>query len=260
MHGRTVFLGRVTASIALLLPGPPNAAAQPSWEARVGYEHQFVDSGAPLWNHWDLWTVQARRHFGQGSVAVGLVEAHRFNRTNHGMVVAGQLDLRPMTRLAAHVQIVPHEEVLPEQDLELVLAHDRASGWAGALRYRFVGFAGPDVHIFSADVARDLGPWSLRARADYTPSLDTSALFVSAVARRALSPPGSYLEILAGRGRRMLESGPGPTVAISGSHKVGIGLRMPIPRGLALSVHLTSTTPDAFPSRIAFRSALSARW
>jgi hypothetical protein len=73
--------------------------------------------------------------------------------------------------------------------------------------------------------------------------------------------PGAvdYLELLAGKGDRMITIAPGPVVDISGSRVIGIRTRVRLFDDTWLAAGLASHTPAHWPGRIAFSASVETR-
>jgi YaiO family outer membrane protein len=242
------------------LAGPTGLTGQTRWQWRIGNEHQFIDSTIEPWNNWNLVRLEGRRYFAGGEVGSALIGAHRFNAIDLGIAVHGRLQLRPRTAVYARAQLVADDEVLPEQELDLAVIRELAPTWHGRLRYRYMGFAGPDIHLVGVAVEHARASWLLRLRTDYTPSLDSDAVFVLATIRRIIPSIDGHVEVIGGRGEAPIPVGIGPRVEIGGTRVIGIRVNVFPAPPFGLSTGLTSYRLDAVPNRIALAAALLLRW
>ncbi len=227
---------------------------------RMGFERQFIDSNIHAWNNWGLWSAEARRRLARGDVALELIGAHRFNNADFGVALDGTLRPVARTELRLRTRIVPGAQVLPEQDIRLTLSHGIPSGWEASLGYRYLGFSGPDIHAFGADLERPFSRWAARLGGTYTSAPDADALFLRATVRLLLPAQDGHVEVTRGTGERAVLVAIGPMFGVRESRVTGIRARL-FPFGdFGLSAHLLSYSFDSMPSRIALATAVLLRW
>lgn len=195
LGGDAVQIERHVASLAPRVQNP-EAAVPPGyrWSARVSAAHTSFSPDRDGWNDQEL---SLRHHFTRGSLALELLRAERFGRSDTAWALDGYTPL--WERAYANLRYQNGGGLLPDQSWRVEVFQGVGRGWELSGSYDHLDF-GSGTDLYGVGVGRYVGNYYMRYKALYVGG--SGNLSHRGTLRNYYAGNGDdYVEITAGTGR-----------------------------------------------------------
>jgi YaiO family outer membrane protein len=170
-----------------------------TWSGSLSASRSWFGQGRR--SPWSEYTATVRRHFEHGSVALELLNAHRFGNSDHALAVDAYVDVWHRAYANLRYQGAPGGGLYPDYAWRAEVFQGVGHGWELSGSYDRLGFSSP-VDIYGAGVAKYTGNFYLRGRVLYVPGDGGHSLGFRGQVRYYYAGDGdNYLEFNAGYGR-----------------------------------------------------------
>jgi YaiO family outer membrane protein len=184
------------------------------WFVAVRQDHDFISSHRPQWSDWTQSQIEVTRDLGSGSLGAGVFRVGRFGGEDWGFVFDAHRNLWKGAYGNARMRAIPGADLLPGLDLRLEIFQALPGGWEVSGSHWRMHLEEDDVEVSAVGAALYVGAWYLREVTAVSTLAGTSALSLSALARRFFDPPWEYLELAGGIGQEVVVLGPGPQLDV----------------------------------------------
>jgi len=168
------------------------------WGVTAGWAYTGFNGGRQDWNDADL---SLRRYFDRGSLALELLQADHFGRSNAAWALDGYVSLWSRAYANLRYQQGPSSGILPKQAWRAEVFQGVGSGWELSASVDQLRFSGTTT-FYGIGVGRYVGNWYARYKLQYVPGVGSGSWSNRFVLRNYYrGDADDYLEVSAGTGR-----------------------------------------------------------
>lgn len=194
---------KVDGYLRSLIPVPANPEAFVpkgyTWSGSLSASRAWFGQGRR--SPWTEYTATVRRHFEHGSVAVELLDTHRFGTSDRAWAIDAYVDVWQRAYANLRYQRAPGGDLYPGDAWRVEVFQGVGKGWELSGSYDRLGFSSP-VDIYSVGVAKYVSNFYIRGRALYVPGDGGHSLGFRGQVRYYYAGDGdNYLEFNGGYGR-----------------------------------------------------------
>lgn len=181
-----------------LLPGAVYASRGYRWGVNAGWGYTGFSGGRQDWNDTDL---SLRRYFDRGSLALELLRADHFGRSDTAWALDGYVSLWSRAYANLRYQQGPASGILPKRAWRMEVFQGVGSGWELSASVDQLRFSG-NTDFYGIGVGRYVGNWYARYKLQYVPGVGSGSWSNRFVLRNYYrGDADDYLELSASSGR-----------------------------------------------------------
>lgn len=168
------------------------------WGASAGWDYTGFSGGRQDWNDVDL---LLRRYFSRGSLALEMLRADHFGRSNTAWALDGYVPLWSRAYANLRYQQGPASGILPKQAWRMEVFQGVGSGWELSASVDHLHYTG-NTDFYGIGVGRYVGNWYARYKLQYVPGTGSGSWSNRFVLRNYYrGDADDYLELSASSGR-----------------------------------------------------------
>ncbi len=181
--------------------GGTNVIAPPgfSWGASVASSLSYF---TPAKDKWQDTSLSIRHYFSEGSLALEILEAERFDEKDMAIALDGYIPLWARAYSNLRLQNTSNAKLYPDHSWRIEVYQGVLTGWEVSASYDQLAFSSDPVRIYSVGVGKYIGNFYLRARYLIVPGTSGDSSSEKMLARYYFhGDADSYIELNAGFGR-----------------------------------------------------------
>lgn len=194
---------RIDTYLAGLVPrtSSPDAIAPLGYRWSAGLSSSLSDF-TPARAHWRDDTLSVRHYFEKGSLALELLNAHRFNKSDDAFAVDGYAPLWDRAYTNLRYQLTTHASLYPHNSWRAELFQGVGTGWELSVSHDQLAFGGTPVRMYGLGVGKYIGNFYVRVRHLIIPGDNGKSVSDRLLCRYYYSGDAdNYFELNAGSGR-----------------------------------------------------------
>ncbi len=250
-------MGGDEAEIGRLLTELARVPSATGWEGAWSFDLQTFDGDL---DDWKSHTVSIKHGFAGGTLIGGVNHAERFSLRDEAVFVDGYVDLWPGSYCNARVTVGLEAEILPEFDYHVEVYQVIGQGWEGSVDFRQMLYVETGVELYSASMAKYIGPWYLRGRGIFIPGGEGEGVAGIFTARRYLGQVDDFLELWFGRTREVLKQPDQRDLYVRRGLFTSLLGHFYFHRNWGVSAALNYKDEDDYPVQRGVNLAILSRW
>ena len=200
-------LGAVPEQIDTYLAGLVSRTSSPDAIAPLGYRwsaglSSSLSDFTPARAQWRDDALSVRHYFEEGSLALELLNAHRFNKSDHAFAVDGYASLWDRAYTNLRCQFTTHASLYPHNSWRAELFQGVGTGWELSVSHDQLAFGGTPVRMYGLGLGKYVGNFYVRVRHLIIPGGNGKSVSDRLLGRYYYSGDAdNYFELNAGSGR-----------------------------------------------------------
>lgn len=169
-----------------------------TWQLRAGLDSTGFSGGRDRWLDAN---VSLRRKFARGSLALEMLNANHFKRSNSAWALDGYVSLWPRAYANVRYQVGPSSGILPRDAWRVEVFQGVGSGWEVSASIDHLRYSS-DTEFYGIGVGRYTGNWYFRYKLQHVPGVGSGSWSHRGVARNYYrGNADDYIEVSASTGR-----------------------------------------------------------
>ncbi len=191
-----------------------------NWQARTIYT---FDSFNKTFDPWHLGTFELQRNTSAGDLQGRIQYGSRFSTDDYQLELDGYPRLS--RKMYAYVNTgISGSAFFPDYRLGATLYRTIPGNFEAGIGLRYLHFNDPNIFVYTVSLSHYLKNYWLSGRAYYSPDLEGRSLSFNLIARRFLSNPNNFIELVLGAGSATTGLNSQQDINRLGSLEAGIGL------------------------------------
>lgn len=195
-----------------------------NWQARTSYT---FDTFNKTFDPWHLGTFELQRNTSAGNFQGRIQYGSRFSTDDYQIELDGYPRLS--RKMYAYINTgISGNAFFPDYRLGATLYRTIPGNFEAGLGLRYLNFNTPNIFVYTASLSHYFSNYWLSGRLYYTPDLEGRSFSFNLIARRFLSNPNNFIELVLGAGSATTGLDSQQDVNRLGSLEAGLGLEKEI--------------------------------